>query len=748
MKNKILINKKKAIFTIIQTGVLMLVLTAVLTTLSFRKSQTDTYVHTGLLKTVSSVRKLNYALSFGKPLEKYYGLEQLLAEVDSFSEDILAVEVIDQKGNTIETVGKMDESVRQSAALEEYTIKRDGIYAFTGFDAGMMILKLDISRIDKATREYIGYISRLGAFVFCLVLLASILVLMPGAETGVSVNRLRAGGIIILILAQSVLGFQWLYHVDKAYKKSVDSIAKTAARMVEYDLNEVIDKGIYFHELKGIDSYLNNLTDDIPEISRLSIDEETSSDSEMISSYSIIISTDSGKEMTLSCKYDRDQVRAREQKLNNIFDILILILITVFISIEAVNFQTRHEEMKGEIKEGDLYLPGFRMFVFVEGIAFTLDVGFFSVLCAKMFEAMKLPPSLSFLSGMPNTLYSVAVLTGLFGAGSLISRFGMKRVMTGGIIMGILGYILCALSPNLIFLMGARFVYGFCDGIIINSIRLYASSQTDPEKHTRILVEYMAAINLGVSCGVVIGGLVADVTSYTLVFLTGAGLGILCLFLVYFAGFPRQPQKEKKMSFISAVKELRRKEVLIFMVMAVLPVYIATLFVGYTFPLFGSEAGFSNSMVSGCLMLNYIIIAYLTDPISAWVIKRIKPENAMVIYMLLQSISIGIFVLTSRVWAAILALVLTSLWDCFGMVVMDSGLDYVEGTSREKCTMLQMVFGKIGLAIGPVAITARLSAGAAGATGVIVAILLVGLVFYGGFIFYGKRFKPGREGSV
>ena len=128
--------------------------------------------------------------------------------------------------------------------------------------------------------------------------------------------------------------------------------------------------------------------------------------------------------------------------------------------------------------------------------------------------------------------------------------------------------------------------------------------------------------------------------------------------------------------------------------------------------------------------------------------ERLRKREALTDAQLLMFISIGIFVLTSRVWAAILALVLTSLWDCFGMVVMDSGLDYVEGTSREKCTMLQMVFGKIGLAIGPVAITARLSAGAAGATGVIVAILLVGLVFYGGFIFYGKRFKPGREGSV
>jgi MFS family permease len=388
-------------------------------------------------------------------------------------------------------------------------------------------------------------------------------------------------------------------------------------------------------------------------------------------------------------------------------------------------------------------MPGFRLFVFVEGIAFALDAGFFSVFSTKLYNALNMPDSMSFLSGLPNTMYSAAVLIGLFGCSSLIRKYGMRRMMTAGIIAGVAGYILCALSSNLYILIASRFIFGFCDGIIINSIRLFASSQKDSQMHNKILVAYFGAMNLGVSCGVVIGGLVADVTSYSAVFLFGAVLGAVCLFLIAFAGFSDERSRDDKMSFFVAVKELKKPPVLIFMLSVVIPLYVLQLFVSYTFPIFGNEVGFSNSIVSGCLMLNFIIIAYLTDPISEWVGKRIKPENAMVVYLALQIVSVGIFVITSTIWAAILALVLTSFWDCFGTVLVDSALDYVEGTTTEKCTLLQMVFGKLGMVIGPVAITSFLYKGAAGATGVVVVFLAAGLIVYSISLKIGKSRRKG-----
>ena len=64
------------------------------------------------------------------------------------------------------------------------------------------------------------------------------------------------------------------------------------------------------------------------------------------------------------------------------------------------------------------------------------------------------------------------------------------------------------------------------------------------------------------------------------------------------------------------------------------------------------------------------------------------------------------------------------------MVVIDSVLDDVKGTTGEQNTLLQMIFGKAGVVIGPVLVTANLSKGAAGATGTIVIILLSGVALY------------------
>ena len=714
---------------------IMILFTTALTTLSYRRMQADTYVHDGVLNTVSTVRKLNYSLSFGKPLDKYYGLKELLEEVEELSWDITGVCITDLEGNVIESTGEEISGITLQNPDNEYLVRRDGVYAFVPFDAGNIIIKQNISVINDRTRDYLKFLWGIDALILLAVIVSALITSLVASSNGISLKRFKITSILILVTAQSLLGVLSMRHLDNSYQQSIARIAETTSLTVERDINAVIEKGVPYGQLKGLDGYLSNLVDDIPELSNLSLGMQTQATQNDMTGFDLDIDGMDSGAVSLLCYYDKELIHS--QRINNIIDILILVLITVFISLEASTFLTRHMEMKSERKKGQLYLPGFRLFVFIQGITFTLDVGFFSVLSAKLFRAMELPQSMSFLSGMPNTMYSVAVLIGLLGCSSLIRRFGMKRMLIFGIVMGIVGYVLCALAVNLSLLIMARFVYGFCDGIIINSIRLYASSQSDPKMHTRILVEYMAAANLGVSCGVVIGGLIADVASYTFVFVTGALLGIVCLFLILFAGFPDRQEDGDKMSFLTALKEMKKPRVALFMIAAVIPVYIATLFVAFTFPLFGDEAGFSNSMVSGCLMLNFIIVAYLTDPISDWVIKRVRPDIAMGIYMLLQTASIGVFVLSGSVWAAILALVLTSLWDCFGMVVMDLALDHVEGTSTEKCTLLQMLFGKFGLVVGPVAITSWLGKGAAGATGVIVIIMLVGALIYGSSLVFG-----------
>ena len=55
-----------------------------------------------------------------------------------------------------------------------------------------------------------------------------------------------------------------------------------------------------------------------------------------------------------------------------------------------------------------------------------------------------------------------------------------------------------------------------------------------------------------------------------------------------------------------------------------------------------------------------------------------------------------------------------------------------------------MLFGKMGLVIAPVAITSQLARGAAGATGVILLVLIPGLLAYTLFLFL-SRDKTGRQ---
>ncbi len=740
------IKRDRVILTIILLGIVMALFSATLNTMSYRKLQADTVVHAGVLNTASAVRKLNYALSFGKPLDKFYGLTGIMEGITRLSPDIKGVEIVDNNHERVEAIGDIDETVRRTTSEEEYVFRGDGLYAFVDFDGGEIILKFDKASIEAYTGEYIRYIVKLGTYVMLGVIVAAFLACFIKGEEELSVKRMRASSVIILVLSQCVLGALAMAKVDMAFVDSMEKIAVMTARSVEGDINEVIDKGVTYDEITDIDEYLSDLSQSIPEISDMELVECSIQDTGRNDKRLVSIDVKGGNSLSLNCIYSNDYIKRK--RINNAIDILILILIAIFMSMEAIKFLTNHIEYRDTRSENKLYIPGFRLFIFAEGIAFALDSGFFSVFANKMFDAMNLPESMSFLGGMPNTMYSVSVLISLFGCGSLINKFGMKRTLIAGIIAGIVGYILCAFSPSLPFLIVSRFIFGFCDGIIVNAIRLYAASQKDKDMHNRLLVEYMAAINLGVCCGVVIGGLIADVASYSIVYIVGASIGILCLLLIYIAHFPEKQEKEEGLSLAVALKELRFPQVRIFMIFVVIPLYMSSLFVEYTFPLFGDEINLSNSMVAGLLMVNFMIIAYLTDPISEWVIKRMRTRQAMFIYMLLQTLSIGLFAFTSSFWAAFLAIIFTSLWDCFGLVVIDSGLDHVEGTDTEHSTLLQMIFGKLAIGIGPVAITARLGKGAAKATEVIVITLVVGLIVYGlALIHYSRAYKKGEGGE-
>ena len=93
-------------------SVAMTIFTTGLTTLSYRKTQADSYVHAEVLNTVGVVRKLNYALSFGKPIDKFYGLDVLLGGINALSEEIRGVEIIDSEGRLIESAGDAMDDIR------------------------------------------------------------------------------------------------------------------------------------------------------------------------------------------------------------------------------------------------------------------------------------------------------------------------------------------------------------------------------------------------------------------------------------------------------------------------------------------------------------------------------------------------------------------------------------------------------------------------------------------------------------
>ena len=113
------IRRERVVLTIILLGIIMTAFTSTLTTMSYRKLQAETRVHAGVINTTSTIKKLNYALSFGKPLNKFYGLKDLMSGMLRLDGDILGAEIVDDESVTVDTLGDISETVRRETPDEE-----------------------------------------------------------------------------------------------------------------------------------------------------------------------------------------------------------------------------------------------------------------------------------------------------------------------------------------------------------------------------------------------------------------------------------------------------------------------------------------------------------------------------------------------------------------------------------------------------------------------------------------------------
>ncbi|WP_424217667.1 DHA2 family efflux MFS transporter permease subunit (plasmid) [Streptomyces sp. BI20] len=135
------------------------------------------------------------------------------------------------------------------------------------------------------------------------------------------------------------------------------------------------------------------------------------------------------------------------------------------------------------------------------------------------------------------TIYAVVFAALLAPAGRLADTLGRRKLFLVGVGVFTVGSLLCALSPNLATLLGARAVQGLGAAAMIPASLAIVLMDSPPERRRAAIGQWSAAAALAAAVGPTVGGVLVDVFGWRSLFLINIPFGLF--FLYGASGIPR-----------------------------------------------------------------------------------------------------------------------------------------------------------------------------------------------------------------
>lgn len=312
---------------------------------------------------------------------------------------------------------------------------------------------------------------------------------------------------------------------------------------------------------------------------------------------------------------------------------------------------------------------------------------------------------------LPMMLFMLVVAFTQPLGGPWVERFGPRRVMLGGALIGAVGLALTATAGNLTALLAFRLLTAVGYGAVFVAGQGHVVAQTHAGNRAWGLAMFVGSVLAASICGPAIGGILADRIGYRWTFAVGSSMALLAAFLAWrllrtAASASPAPQR-RPLRFRDVGVVLRNPRFLALIGLGAMPAkIILTGFLYYLAPLYLAHLGNSQS-ATGRIMMLYGLMMVLLTPIAARTADRVgRPLLFVVLGGLLSGVG-----LLGVVWSASTGMVLV------GIVVLGVAqamsitpqLSLVPVACPEECKAMGQVtvigffrlFERVGSALGP-----------------------------------------------
>ena len=724
--------RSKALSIVVVLLIVIMSFSGFMNYMTFADNYNNSLANTYAVAGQEFVRNIEYAVQYGKPIDNYYGMNDILRELQETVPEAQGVYVINTEGKYLYSVDgfvsdrHITPSLLQAATYQEHIIgnnisfQSDGGQAnlFIGIQdhsselvASLMMVFVDEAFIRWDSQPTIQLATILAIISILLVIILAVLFFRRGIFDGAyNINKKRLMVTLLVLLGFAQISYSIANY--KIFKDAYMEMAETSGHFVEKivtnNLQSIYDKGITLENITGFEEYLDSIPVSLPQIKAVT---ETNG----------IIAVE------ISNKFIQRQMNQIMLDMATVTVISIFFMVEmtllVILLLTANNHGSNTVTRAHGLSRSLAFFINFSAFMPMTFIAVYMQHVYVPIGNLSKDVVLGLPLSAEMFGGV------LAIVM----ASRLIARVGWRNVFYLGILAIIAGNALSYYSADGYVFVMARGIAGLGIGYIMMTMRSLVVSM--PENNAGIAA-FSAGGIAGLNCGAVMGGMLVDRIGYEFVFLIAALMAILPFYFVrkFMTGYEIVKRETGSHSINQLLRKfiINRKTVL-FLGCLFIPYFIGGAFLDYFFPLLASSNGLTQSDISRGVLINGLMIIYAGPLLTNYINKRFGEKNGILLSVATVMLALAVYSVWGTVAAAFVTVMLLGVAESFGVSMKTTHFLQLEGIRD-----MEVSQGVAGFSImvnlsrmaGPIVFGVVLSLGARTGIGIIVIAMVTLLAIF------------------
>ena len=678
--------RKKELFQLVIAVFIFAIvfLSAVLNAFAFRSNCVEAEGENAASMLKFITERVEYGLRYGRELDNYYGINTVIDDIKYYC-GAKECYVLDERLNQLYG-DSLSESLKKEYEdqVELMTVNSENISLWEKHGNQNILLAVDgndktegyigISYSVKKAAEISGIYEKniyISALIAAVIGTGIYLILYHVIRHEHKTKRLRLIIMAALLAACLFSALSTYLVLMSGYRTLATEVAGSLLDQNGENIERLVSSDVYYSDMKGIDDYLNRISDDCEQVESIKLTEVATGEAIVRK----LPADSEGVSKVLTAEISNQYVMKKVRRA--VINVLITLLSAVMISLEILVFLT--DLLNGEKKERKKIRTNekhetIEHLGIVRGLSFFfasfryMAIAFMSIVLVEIYRPVyifghQIPYEILMSIPLSSQVF-ISMITSYL-SGHIIHKRGWKSTTIFGIAIMICGTVFSAFADEPVTFILAQMLMGIGLGFAKMGIDIYSvvvSSETDMATYTS---GANAALIVGYSCSASIGALIASIFGYSGAYIVMSLIGVSVMILILLYGMDVVGQTEEKTEKPLKYEKAERSDFRFpaYILFIILPYYFAMMFVDYFFPVFANSKGITTDVI-GYVMLAYgIATAYIGTPLCPRLAKKISAPVLMALILYILAGGFILFAVHNMLISAIIIVLLMGIAD-------------------------------------------------------------------------------------